>query len=749
VFGAEVKFPFTNVVFHLGTYARANNDTASTTWDNLQIETIGNATFSTTAITLPSGQTNAGITVRIPPGANATQPIQVRVVSSNPNVFSAVGSVNGVLTLTFPAGATNEQTIAVRATGGTGGGSLTLQSDVGLAAGNNLVVTVIEGPGLRLSDNFSSAVLNTNAWTTNGQGFENGTGNFDIVQANGTLTISGFSTSDFWGGASIRSVNNFIATKDLPLTVEFDRVFMTRNSPVQTESTAARTGVFLTTADRSRYFFLSQNLGETGWSVNLNPGSPTGSGQAIPAFAGLTDTNSHRVRLVADGTNVDVYIDGIFGGRFDFEASSGIFVELGAYARAVDDYVAGSFDNVRIENTLPCITGSPADVSLIVGQPGGLAQLTIPRLLNATRPVSVTLTSRDANVATIGGGTGASRTFTFATGATNLQSFTIDPIGVGTTTIDITTTEGVCIARGIPVTVTAQPVTLLSDLFSGNSINTNNWVIETSLLGVDGALTAGSSVTVQTGRVVMVVTNEFGNGSWPGFELTAAQRFNVSPTTPAVFEVDRSKMEFVLVTGTAAKQRTGVFITDSTGSNYVFFGDYGSHDAVVGGWQYNQVIGTNSDRLLPGAGTAIPAFNQARFNDFGNHRIKVIANGSTLKLYLDDVFGAEVPFPFQTNLSFSFGTFVNDTGNVAVGIFDNVQVLGTGSSPEPGQGKLTSRLLADGSIQITWTGNGVLQVRDHLGEGAAWRDVSPAPTGNQLVIPRGSQAAQGFYRLKQ
>src|SRR6184192_2061092 len=33
--GTEVKFPFSTVVFEFGSYARANLDTADTTWDNL------------------------------------------------------------------------------------------------------------------------------------------------------------------------------------------------------------------------------------------------------------------------------------------------------------------------------------------------------------------------------------------------------------------------------------------------------------------------------------------------------------------------------------------------------------------------------------------------------------------------------------------------------------------------------------------------------------------------------------------
>src|SRR5437667_421713 len=42
--GTEVKFPFTTVVLEFGSYARADNDTADTTWDNLRVETVRQST---------------------------------------------------------------------------------------------------------------------------------------------------------------------------------------------------------------------------------------------------------------------------------------------------------------------------------------------------------------------------------------------------------------------------------------------------------------------------------------------------------------------------------------------------------------------------------------------------------------------------------------------------------------------------------------------------------------------------------
>src|SRR5207244_72257 len=68
--GPEVKFPFSPVVFEFGSYARANNDTADTTWDNLLIESTGKASFSSDSVSVRVGQMSPAVTVRIPQGFN-------------------------------------------------------------------------------------------------------------------------------------------------------------------------------------------------------------------------------------------------------------------------------------------------------------------------------------------------------------------------------------------------------------------------------------------------------------------------------------------------------------------------------------------------------------------------------------------------------------------------------------------------------------------------------------------------------
>jgi hypothetical protein len=355
--------------------------------------------------------------------------------------------------------------------------------------------------------------------------------------------------------------------------------------------------------------------------------------------------------------------------------------------------------------------------------------------------VQVQVESANPAVAAPEGAENGRLTLDFAAGASNEQTITVRSAGVGTTVLTISTTEEACVAGELAVSVVSPPVTLMSDTFD-SALDPQRWETDATGLSETGALTGESGISIEDGTVRMHAVAE--SGPWPGLGVTAVETFNASSTEPVIFEIDRVRLTFSLVTGTGAKQRTGIWITDSTRSNYLFFGEYATHDGAVGGWQYNRSIGQPGDTPLPAGGAVIPAFTPAVFNDRGNHRLKAIANGSTVKLYLDDVFGAEVPFPVSEGIVFGFGTYVNDPGNVATGIFDNAIIMGPGE----GDGSAISAARAEGgNIVISWTGSGALQSSESVGPGAEWTDVSPAPEGNTFTTP--VTGAARFYRVRQ
>jgi hypothetical protein len=725
--GAEVKFPFSPVIFEFGAYARANNDTADTTWDNLKIETAGGATFSPTAVNVRVGQLGPAVTVRIPQGLNSQIPIQVRVTSADTNIAVPEGGTGGTLNLMFPAGGANTQTFRVR---GLALGAAQFSAGGDIPGANRLGVAVISGPGIVLEDTFAATTIDSNKWQVSTRSFETGTGTFTVTQTGGALTIDGSVTTDLWPGASLKTAKSYVATKDLNLVVEVDRV------SIEAAGVGGRTGVFLATGDRSRFVFFGQNPIGNGWHVNVNPGNPTGGGNNLPVFDSLdTDAGLHKLKLVADGSTVEVFLDNVSGGRFAFEVTSGIFVELGAYASSTGDPIVGKFDNAKISYVLPCSSFSQQSVSMTQADSGKQVTITVPQLLNDAAPATVSVLSRNPSVAIPAGAVGGTLALNFAAGAPNTQTITVTPVGLGTTTFEITTTPTNCVVGALSVEVVVTPQVLLTDDFAGSNFNTAKWVLDATPFQ-DGTATAASALTVTNGQVKIDVTVETVN--WPGFALFTTSNYTASATAPVTFEIDRVALDFVLVTGTGARQRAGVWIKEP-GGNFIFFNDHAAHDGNNFGWRYNTMNNPTDD------GINIAAFDAAQFNDLKNHRTKLVANGATVRLFLDGVLGVELPFAFSTGLTFGFGAYVNGvntdgTGNIVRGYFDNALITGGVGAAA---GRLTAALQG-ASVVISWTGDGTLQSTPSLSP-PSWADVTPAPTGKTITVtPVGSR----LYRLR-
>ena len=167
---------------------------------------------------------------------------------------------------------------------------------------------------------------------------------------------------------------------------------------------------------------------------------------------------------------------------------------------------------------------------------------------------------------------------------------------------------------------------------------------------IPGVLNPASAVVItNTMLEMLVIAGDPGdaNNHYPGITLRARTNVAVSATSPAIFEVDRNKVDWKLVTGTGAKEthrRSGFTmpaapITSSSMNSPPMMAPSAAGSTTSDG-------PADDNPVVTGTATAIPAFGPSNFNDQGAHRLKAIANGTDVKLYLDDVYGATVPFPF-------------------------------------------------------------------------------------------------------
>src|SRR5439155_7894768 len=82
--------------------------------------------------------------------------------------------------------------------------------------------------------------------------------------------------------------------------------------------------------------------------------------------------------------------------------------------------------------------------------------------------------------------------------------------------------------------------------------------------------------------------------------------------------------------GVGTASRSALWILDETKTKYVLFADVRGE----GNWHYNRKIGEDGNVTTDG-GTAIIVFNDPSFDAGGIHHMKILADGQTVKLYLD------------------------------------------------------------------------------------------------------------------
>ena len=179
---------------------------------------------------------------------------------------------------------------------------------------------------------------------------------------------------------------------------------------------------------------------------------------------------------------------------------------------------------------------------------------------------------------------------------------------------------------------------VFTDDFSKTGIDTGKYAVDSPFFeGGKGTI----APKVENG--VLEFTGTVTEQWWAGATLRVIEPIAISPETNVVVTVDR-----IEETGGTTGSRSALWIMDESRTKYVLYAEVYNE----GGWHYNRYIGETGD-VRTGGGTNIDPFDGTdavtgvNYDDQGLHRMQVLANGKTVKLYLDGKYGTEVKFPFD------------------------------------------------------------------------------------------------------
>jgi hypothetical protein len=720
------------IYFEIDTFSRMIPDTVKAVYDNAKVSTVyPDIAVFPSDITGTVGQTGFVASVTVPRLLIQDNPARVVITSKDSTIAAVEGAVSGVYNIDFEAGGPTTKTFKVDllAAGIT---SLDITNVQGNAVANGIKITASEKLLTLFTDSFSGSSVDSTKWIAGPAGLESQSTTVasSVAIVNGAVVLSATTggnsdtTNIWWGGISLQTKDVFTATATKPVAFEIDRV-----SHVGTGA-ANRTAFFISDVTGANFVMFCQNPNEGGWTYNVAGGDfRTGYSNMTPLDgAEFNDLGNHHVKLLANGTTVKFYVDGVLGAEVPFAVTANIRFAFGGYARSYPDSIAGTFDNVVISGVMPGVLALPQSVTLESGAANPVVTVTIPRILNETNAVQVTVTSANPAVAIPAGATAGTLVLNFAAGAANTQTFEIVRVAKGVTTFSLIESTGTSAAATVAVTSVATAETLFTDNFDSAVLDANVWTTSPAPFetGVDDG-----TATIVNGQLEFTATCT--SNYWGGISIANTNVYKASATDPIIFEADRISLTDNV--GAATGLRTSVWI--KSGTNFVFFSDLTETGL---GWTYNRNIGQTGDNIS-GAGNDIAAFNGGTFDDLGLHHIKLVANGSTVKIYLDGVFGAEAAFPFSEGIQFAVGVYTRAQGDSVTGDFDNIKI--TGSKPSAPAGKLTIAKQAT-NVVVSWTGAGTLQSADTIT--GTWTDVQS--TTNPLTVPQASLGTQKFYRLR-
>ena len=691
----------------LGFYAREEGASGHGAINSVKVENFKSAyptghISPSTVRTYPYfGDFTANLEITLPEEAVAASDVTVTLTSEDPSIATP-----DVSEIVFEQNGELTQYVAIRGNA-VGQTTIKLSADLDWLTIPSANVRVYSAPDTLFNDDFSSGTLASSKWTQ-----------ISRPGAGGSAKNVSFGVVDDW----LMKGSFDCATENYPVEVEQinETFYPTEANPIVFEytqgpiaglgSSICVLGNIVNDDSGAACSFGYFRGDKSGW--NMVPGYDFGSTAKVLNMDRFLDNGTHRVRMLIDGKNVYVYVDDIYGGSMSFAANA-VRLELGAMAYKVNTHVECEFSDVYVYG-VPTISISPESMSLAIGPDSADADQVFMFTSKVIREAGtqITLKMDDANIAAFD--TGATKVVTLNASSPDPVAVSVKKVAAGSTFFTITNDKDyVQTTDTVTVDIVDNGELLLDEYFYDDPLDANVWTLDRNGFEVSQYPGATGDLGVYPGYGVMMdftLTENY----WGGAAYYTKEGYKASKLNPLTLIVDRESFSYA---DGATGGRCSIGIGTGDHSKWVLISESCDSSAYKG-WGWNKLTGAANDKSA-GAANVIDAFSS--MTDKGHHFIKLVADGGTVAVYLDDVLGVTLDFPVTEDIHFSFGVYARQAGDNTASTFNNVKIYGTDipapNPPEivanpadvlvaPGQPVSFTVVATGGDLTYTWFKDG-------------------------------------------
>ena len=656
IYGGSISLALNSATFGLGGTGYTVNNDIGFSYDNVKVYGTPVISMDTTEIDVSEGSGTVNIVV---PSAVLSAGTELTLTIDNPNV--AAFDTGATKTITLNSGSDRYQIIPL-AKVGVGDTFVTLANSGNYKMTADTVKVHSANLGnVLFEDDFSSGVMSEADWYLDTKGFEYSQYPEADVEYYDIPAYAGYgiymdvnATGQYWPGRAYITTKGFKASKADPLTYEVSRDSFNYSNG----ATGARSSIIICNGDYSKWIHIDQCMdsgSDFGWGWNKLTGASNDKSNGVPNTMVTPGHGLATVQLIADGENLQVFVDGTRYAVLDFPVEEDIHFGFGVYARAIGDSVNSVFNSVKISGSDNPAPNAPT----IITQPSNV-------IVAAGQPASFTVVA-----------SGKDLTYTWFKDGTPIEyisdpTYTIPAAStadVGEYTVEVANAGGSVISA--PATLSILQDKLFSDDFTGPELS-DAWTIDAKPFEYTNPNGNGQfNYKVDNGLFLeFTLTDNY----WGGRTLYLQDSYTASKDAPVTFEATRTA--YGLGEGCTGV-RSCIVVSNADGSKWINLSQCFDVDTFRG-WGWNKQTGA-ADDVATGGNVVVSAF--APMNDMGEHVVSITVDGETAVLTVDGVAGVTLDFPVSEGIRFGLGLFTRMVPDYGWTSFSNATVWGNAPAP--------------------------------------------------------------------